>query len=150
MHSRILAAIAVSAVLMPVAIAASIAPPEFRECMRSAVDAYQGGLLDSLRQFNDANEEALDERRVRYVESYDSETDTEIRQRQRDAEREYGRRHSDIKRDKRDRDRDILRTHSDAKRACRDLRRDIERQSRIGDQPTFPTCPPGRICGTSN
>lgn len=142
MRTRLFTILALCTLIVPIAVAASIAPPEYRECMRAAIDAREQGHIDSLRQFNDEHEQALDERRVLYVESYDSETDKEIRERQRDANREYGRRHADIKRDKRDRDRDITQTYNDAKRECRDLRRSIERPPRVVRHPTF-----GQDCG---
>lgn len=138
-HPRIAASIALLGLAAPVALAATIAPPEYRECMRNAIDARESALIDSLRQYNDAHEQALDERKQRYVEAYDSETDGEIRDRLRDADRDYGRRLRDLKDEKRDRDKDATRAYNDARRACRDLRREIERQQRQARRPTRPT-----------
>lgn len=140
MRTRLLAAIACCAIAAPV-LAATVAPPEYRECMRSAVDAREQGQLDALRTYNDQHEQALDERRMRYVEAYDSETDSEIRDRTREADRAYGRRVTEIKREKREKDRDVSRQYADAKRACRDLRREIEKQYRVSarPRPTYPS-----------
>lgn len=138
MRTRIAAVIALCAIAVPV-LAATIAPPEYRECMRSAVDERERGQIDSLREYNDRNEEALEERRTKYAEAYDAETDSEIRDRTRQADRDYGTRMTDIKREKRERDRDVMSRFNDAKRACRDLRRDLERVVRTNPRPTYPS-----------
>lgn len=134
---------------VPAALAATIAPPEYRECMKQAVDAHEGGLLDSLRAYNDGQEQALDERRARYVEAYDAETDQEIRDRLRDADDEYGDRLRDLKDDKRDRDRDVNRAYNDGKRACKDLRREIEKRQRDAVRnrnPFLDDCDANEVC----
>lgn len=141
-YTRFTAGIALLAFAVPVALAASIAPAEYRECMRAALDARESALIDSLRQYNDGHEQALDERKQRYVEAYDGETDAEIRDRLRDADRDYGRRLRDLKEEKRDRDKDAIRTYNDARRACRDLRRELEREQRrvSAHRPGFRDC----------
>jgi hypothetical protein len=140
MRTRILAVLALCAVAAPV-LAASVAPAEYRQCMRAAIDERERTLIDSLRQFNDEQEQALEERRQKYVEAYDSETDQEIRDRQREADRDYGRRLADIKDARRDKDRDANRRYADAKSDCRDLRREIEKRNRVNvpPRPSFPS-----------
>ncbi len=147
MRTRLLAAVALCAIAVP-AIAASIAPPEYRQCMRTAIDTRERTLIDSLRTFNDEQEQALEERRQKYVEAYDSETDQEIRDRQREADREYGRRLADIKEARRDKDRDANRLYADAKGECRDLRRQLDKQNRVTARPhpSFPSDCGEQIC----
>jgi multidrug efflux pump subunit AcrB len=139
MHTRLLAVAVLCAIAVPV-VAASIAPPEYRQCMRTAIDTRERTLIDSMRQFNDEQEQALEERRQKYVEAYDSETDQEIRDRQREADRDYGRRLADIKDARRDRDRDANRQYADAKSECRDLRRGIDKQNRVSSNPHRIVC----------
>lgn len=140
MRTRLIAIVTLCAIAIP-AIAVSVAPPEYRQCMRTAIDERERTLIDSMRQFNDEQEQALEERRQKYVDAYDSETDQEIRDRQREADREYGRRLADIKDARRDRDRDANRLYADAKSDCRDLRRQIEKQNRVTvrPRPTYPS-----------
>jgi hypothetical protein len=144
MPTRLLAAAFFASIALP-AIAASVAPPEYRECMRSALGDRERALIDSLRQYNDGQEQALEDRRNRYIEAYDAETDQEIRDRIRDADREYGRRMTDLRDERRDRDRDANRTYGDRKGECRDLRRQVERQNRVTSRPT--TRPTYGDCG---
>jgi hypothetical protein len=139
MPSRLLAAAFLASIAIP-AIAASVAPPEYRECMRSALGDRERALIDSLRQYNDEQEQALEDRRNRYTEAYDAETDQEIRDRIREADRDYGHRLTDIKHERRDRDRDANHAYAERKSGCRDLRRDVERQNRSAARPTFGDC----------
>ena len=145
MFSRPLLAITLAALAVPAAVAATIAPPAYRECMKTAIESRERGYIDSLRTFNDEHEPAQEERRTKYVSAYDSELDSEIRDRTRDANREFNQRYSDIRRAKRDRDRDVARAYNDAKKACRDIRRNIEHPPRAGRGPTFGDCGE-RVC----
>lgn len=140
MRTRFFGVLTLCVIAIP-AFAASVAPPEYRQCMRTAIDTRERALIDSLRTFNDEQEQALEERRQKYADAYDSETDQEIRDRQREADREYGRRLADAKDVRRDKDRDANRLYADAKGDCRDLRRQIEKQNRVTvrPRPSFPS-----------
>ncbi len=137
MRNRLLAAIALSAVIAPIAVlAATFAPIEYRMCMQQAVDVREDALIDSQLIFNDDQTRALEERRVRYIEAYDTETDQEIRQRIRDADKHYSRALRSAKELKSDRDRDAKERYSDDQKVCKDIRREIERPPRVISRPS--------------
>lgn len=141
MNTRFSAVIALFAVIAPIAVvAATFAPIDYRMCMQQAVDAREHALIDSLLIFNDDQTRALDERRVRYVEAYDADTDREIRERIRDADRHYSRALRAAKELKSDRDRDAKERYRDDQKVCKDIRREIERPPRVVSRPrpSFP------------
>ena len=141
---RFLPVLALALVALPVA-AATIAPPEYRECMKQAIERRERGYIDSLLIFNDDQTRALEERRVRYVEAYDAETDSEIRERLRDADKHYARATRAAKELRKDRDDDVRDAYNDDRDVCKDIRRDIEHPPRRRG-PSFGDCPVGRVC----
>jgi hypothetical protein len=138
MRSRFLlkiTAIAFVLLLAPVPLLANHnqGDPEYRECLRNAVDDREGKLVDAQREFNDRIIEAMEERRNRFREAWDSGSVEEARDRMRDAESDFRDRIRDFRRDFRERERNARREHRNAERGCRDAFNDREDENDDND-----------------
>lgn len=118
--SKLIPAVACIGVLIPVVLFARTVEPLLRDCRRQAIEEYHTALIDSQRQYHDEVEQAMEERKQGYVESWNQEDDGDVRQMQRDADKRYSERTSDARKAKRDQDRLSGKTYSDSKRRCSD------------------------------
>ncbi len=116
--SQFVPAIVCIGVLIPVVLFARSVEPLLRECMRDAVDTYHTALVDSQRTYDDELEQAMEERKAGYIDSWSREDDKDQRNVQRDADKRYSNRISEIRKFQRDRDKESGKTYSDAKRVC--------------------------------
>lgn len=134
-------------ILLPVA--AVIARPQtevFRQCTREAYSEYYDAILDSTSATHDALEQAAEERRVAYADSWETHDDADQRRAERDADRAFRQRSVDIHREQSLRERERRNTFLDDKRACRDLNRvSSSSSSSVPDCPEWPICMRARL-----
>lgn len=130
---RVLTGLLTIAALLPLPVLALVSDPEYRSCIRQAIDEREGATVSLTQQYNRDIESVLQERHAGLVNAWSLENDSDIRDEQREVQLRYRERERDAREAKRDAEREISNRYRERERTCRDeqRRRQEEERQRI-------------------